>query len=362
MMRTRSGVQIELQNETPQVSIIVATRNRPKLLARALNSILAQTLQEFEVLIVDDGSDPEDVDQYEQIIRSLDGRFSFLRPSAPGTPGTGPATARNRGVSKARGEYVAFLDDDDTWILSDHLEVAVRSMQQGGADYYFTSLHCELNGPKSVHWEPNSELLMKGKQVFNNPPVYEVAPLVFADMCRHAGVHLNVTVGRRNDFAAIGGFVDGMWYNEDTNMMLRLADNASRILFRPDRAATYQLPQGNSVVSSLSSSNKKTQGLFSAKHARLSCNNKRFKRSARSREAWVLRDLSLDALEKGWPGEAVRLALESAVVFFTLGSCLFVGRQILAGARCLLGSRKNQSHAQLTILANTFQQSGKQPT
>src|SRR4051812_34595049 len=90
----------------PVVSVIVPTRNRPGFLAEALSAIATQTLAEFEVLVVDDGSDAETVAEYDQIWSRLDERFVLLRPPVPGGGGTGPAAARNRGLRRAQGEFV----------------------------------------------------------------------------------------------------------------------------------------------------------------------------------------------------------------------------------------------------------------
>ncbi len=91
---------------TPLVSIVVPTRNRLGSLQRAVASIEAQRFRDFEVLVVDDGS--------------TDGTAAWLHAQRPeirvfATEGSGAAGARNRGLEQARGELIAFLDDDDAW-------------------------------------------------------------------------------------------------------------------------------------------------------------------------------------------------------------------------------------------------------
>lgn len=93
---------------SPRVSVIIPARNREKYLPTAIDSVLAQTLADFELIVVDDGSadkTPEIIQQYE----SQDHRVRWVRnETSLGIPG-----ARNRGISEARGEYCASLDSDD---------------------------------------------------------------------------------------------------------------------------------------------------------------------------------------------------------------------------------------------------------
>ncbi len=89
----------------PLISVVVCTRDRPALLARALASVLGQDRDDFEVIVVDDGSSPP----------GHRGRVRLVR-----TGQRGVGTARAAGLAAARGEYVAYCDDDDEW-LPNHL-------------------------------------------------------------------------------------------------------------------------------------------------------------------------------------------------------------------------------------------------
>lgn len=92
----------------PRVSVIVPTHNRVELLPRAVQSVISQTYADFEIIIVDDRSTDETP---AVIARFTDAAIRSLRNDhAPGQSG-----ARNSGIERARGEYIAFLDDDDEW-------------------------------------------------------------------------------------------------------------------------------------------------------------------------------------------------------------------------------------------------------
>jgi glycosyltransferase involved in cell wall biosynthesis len=92
----------------PKVSVIIPTHNRAKILPLAVKSVLHQTFQDFEIIIVDDASQ----DNTEEVIRGFrDNRIKYFRREMSG----GDAVARNLGIVNSEGEYLAFLDDDDEW-------------------------------------------------------------------------------------------------------------------------------------------------------------------------------------------------------------------------------------------------------
>lgn len=91
------------------VSVVIPTWNRSALLERAIRSVLNQTHSDLEVLVCDDGS----TDDTAQVVRSIgDNRVFWL----PGERSGRPAVPRNRGIVASKGEWIAFLDDDDVWL------------------------------------------------------------------------------------------------------------------------------------------------------------------------------------------------------------------------------------------------------
>ena len=93
-------------------SIIIPLYNKAPYVCKALDSVMAQTFTDFELVIVDDGSTDNSASICEEYINSLTLSFahSFIRQS-----NSGVAAARNRGVAKSQGEYLCFLDADDWW-------------------------------------------------------------------------------------------------------------------------------------------------------------------------------------------------------------------------------------------------------
>lgn len=110
----------------PLISVVIPTRNRPQLVVRAVQSALAQTLKNIEVIVAIDGSD-EATDL--ELAKINDPHLRVIRLPE----NVGGSAARNAGVAKAQGEWIAFLDDDDEWRsqkLELQLKAAVNSSQE----------------------------------------------------------------------------------------------------------------------------------------------------------------------------------------------------------------------------------------
>jgi len=105
----------------PAVSVVIPLYNKGPYIARALNSVLAQTFQDFEVIVVDDGS----TDNGAEVVR----RFDDPRIRLIQQENRGVSAARNRGVEAACAELIAFLDADDEW-LPEHLKTIRRLREE----------------------------------------------------------------------------------------------------------------------------------------------------------------------------------------------------------------------------------------
>jgi len=112
---------------SPLVSVIIPTHNRAQLLPRAIRSVLGQTYENLELIIVDDGS----TDNTPEIVKRFRApRILYLCHKVS----RGAPVARNTGIQRAKGEYIAFLDDDDEWLphkLQTQLQVLWELHQVG---------------------------------------------------------------------------------------------------------------------------------------------------------------------------------------------------------------------------------------
>jgi len=136
-----------MAENTPTVSVIIPTYNRAHLVGRAIRSVLNQTFQDFEIIVVDDGS----TDNTEEVVKSFnDPRIRYIRHEQ----NRGGSAARNTGIRAASGEYIAFLDSDDEWLpekLARQVQLLRASDETVGLVYtrvcYFDSTGKRHPGP-----------------------------------------------------------------------------------------------------------------------------------------------------------------------------------------------------------------------
>jgi glycosyltransferase involved in cell wall biosynthesis len=118
-----------------KVSVVLPTYNRPDLLPRAIDSVLNQTYRSFELIIVDDSSETNT----QQVVGEYDDcRIRYVEHKE----NQGGAAARNTGINRATGDYIAFLDDDDEWRPT-KLEKQVSAIEQQPSDVGL--VYCWMN-------------------------------------------------------------------------------------------------------------------------------------------------------------------------------------------------------------------------
>jgi glycosyltransferase involved in cell wall biosynthesis len=183
----------------PEVSVVLPTFNRWRLLSRALDSVLRQVEVDLEVLVVDDDSDDATVSF---VAAHSDPRVRLLRQES----NQGVARARNRGVAAARGEWVAFLDDDDFWAptrLRDHLQ----TITEAGASWgYGAAIAVSPIGRRRLMMPAPADEIAAGLLELNvvGPP--------------------STATVRRDLLDATGGFDDELSVIADWDLWVRLAD------------------------------------------------------------------------------------------------------------------------------------------
>jgi glycosyltransferase involved in cell wall biosynthesis len=123
----------------PEVSVVIPTHNRSSLLSVTLKSVLQQTGVDLEAIVVDDGS-AEDVSAV--VDRFQDDRIHLVRNDAA----EGVSAARNRGIERARAEWVGFVDDDDLW-APDKLRLQLDAIRRSGRCWaYGGAVKIDLRG------------------------------------------------------------------------------------------------------------------------------------------------------------------------------------------------------------------------
>ncbi len=200
-------------------SVVICTYNRAGLLKRALTSIAAQTFTDYETLIVDDGSE----DETEAVALGEFPTFHYHK-----RPHQGLGRARDFGLRTAKGQWVAFLDDDDEF-LPDHLQVRADLIAGD------PSLDMLFNGFKTIGSEQVPDLANAGKFLHVD------SPEIF-----HGGT---LCVNREKAVAA-GGFqpVYGNLYSDD---FMQVAKAANLKMHRVAERTYLYYRQQNSITGSV---------------------------------------------------------------------------------------------------------------
>ncbi|MFN8640988.1 MAG: glycosyltransferase family 2 protein [Candidatus Binatia bacterium] len=188
----------------PAVSIVLPTYQRGALVARAIGSVLAQTVTDFELLVVDDGSTD---DTAAQVARVADRRVRYLRLDV----NRGAGAARNVGIRQTRAPLLAFQDSDDEWLptkLARHLEVLATC------------------GPEvAVVYSDMRRIYRDGGERDLRSP--DVVPGVLLDPAtgfyQVCGIGIQSTVIRRECLEAVGGFDETLPALEDLELFIRLS-------------------------------------------------------------------------------------------------------------------------------------------
>jgi glycosyltransferase involved in cell wall biosynthesis len=186
-----------------EVSIIIPTYNRAKSLGAAIQSILDQTYQDFEVIIVDDCSS----DNTEAVVRGFqDQRISYVRHSE----NRGSGCARNTGIKRAKGHFIAFQDSDDIWLpskLMKQIEAMSKASNEVGVVY---------TGYIRIE---------SGVEKYNPPScVDEKQGNIYGQLLKGNFVGTAMVLVRKDCFEEVGLFDEEIYnYGEDWELWLRVA-------------------------------------------------------------------------------------------------------------------------------------------
>jgi glycosyltransferase involved in cell wall biosynthesis len=200
------------------ISVVISTYQRPDACERALRSVLNQTEPPLEVLVCDNGSTDETEARMHGWERR-DERVSYLR--MPRNSGT-PATTRNLGIEHARGDWIAFLDDDDKWFPA-KLAKQRAMLAAEGADAIATNA---LRGDGSAY-SPDA------------PPIWRPTRL---DVLKANPMIMSSVLVRRELLRSVGGFPTDVRSKgfEDYAAWLELAGRGARFLVLGDALVCYE--------------------------------------------------------------------------------------------------------------------------
>jgi glycosyltransferase involved in cell wall biosynthesis len=218
---------------TPLFSIVIPAYKAADYIADALTSVRGQTTDDYEIIVVNDGS--PDTDQLEKELQPYLADIIYIKRA-----NGGPAAARNSGIRAARGEYVAFLDSDDQWIPTHlaQMRQLLRSdptldLMYGDAVNFGDAAH---EGATTMEANPS-----EGRATFES--------LV---LCKCTVVGSTV-VARRQALVDAGLFDENLMQAEDFELWARLAYRGGRIDYTRNVHARRRIHKGNLTSDSIGS-------------------------------------------------------------------------------------------------------------
>jgi len=187
----------------PLISVIIPTFNRAHCINLAIESVFTQTISNWELIIVDDGS----TDRTPEVLAKYGDKIRAIRQT-----NSGPSAARNLGARSATGDFLAFLDSDDMW-LPQKLEEQLRLMSN--QDVIFSA----------TNWRGKGET--SGITAFDSLPFKETwvceQPPEFVSRIGGHNIMLSSWMVRREVLLALGGFDSTLDLAEDNQLLFRLS-------------------------------------------------------------------------------------------------------------------------------------------
>lgn len=188
-----------------KVSVIIPFYNRDKTVIRAIESVLNQTYKCFEIILIDDGSDLK----YSQNVESfLSSKKHEINIQYVRQENSGPSKARNKGILLAKGNYIAFLDSDDTW-LENKIERQVEFMIKYNIDLLGCNLYIDSKN-KINKFNFTKETLKK---------------LSFKEMLFKHYISTPAAIAKKSVLLDVGMFPEEQRYAEDIFMFTKIARN-----------------------------------------------------------------------------------------------------------------------------------------
>lgn len=244
----------------PLFSVLMPTRNRAALFVEALASVLGQLYRDLEVVVIDDGSGEADAARCRALC-AADERVRLVALPRR-SRGHGQSYALNEGAEAARGRFLCFLDDDDSWTDPGHLARVAGLLAHAAPlpELILCNQHAFRAGVplgRTVWIEDLEGRLNRAPDALG---AYTVTPEELLACQAHC--HVNTTIVRRDFYLDLGGLDEGLRYECDREFYLRAIDRAALIRFLPPVVARHNVPDPKAGASMSTAESELSRRLY----------------------------------------------------------------------------------------------------
>jgi len=219
------------QGPHSDTTVVMALFNGGELTRVAVESVLSQTRPPRELIIVDDGSTDDSVAIVERFLKT---RASSVPVRFISQPNSGQGAARNAGVAAATSEFIAFIDQDDTW-PHDHIEVLSEHLMKGARLGWVYSDFCQIDREGAV---VRRSVLAETK--YSHP-----ADNVLSFLGQDLFMLPSASLIRTQAFTSAGGFDTQFRGYEDDDLFISMLDDGWAFAFEPRPVTNYRVHSGN---------------------------------------------------------------------------------------------------------------------
>lgn len=207
----------------PLISVVIPAYNTRETIAEAIDSVLTQSYNNLEIIVVDDGS-PDDVATH--VEQKYGSKVQLIRQQNVGLAG-----ARNTGIQAAKGEYVAFLDSDDAWLPNKLAEQVKQISKHPDGTVFYSNCYFWENGKRTKQWIDTHN---QGNDLITRQLIR-----------REIMIPVLTTVVKKSALMEVGHFNQKLREVEDYDLWLRLAIQGATFYGLTKPLALYRInPQG----------------------------------------------------------------------------------------------------------------------
>ncbi|MFC7321844.1 glycosyltransferase family 2 protein [Halobacillus campisalis] len=219
-------------NNEDLISVIIPTRNRVNLLKVAIESVLNQTYENLELFIIDEASN----DSTPEYLRSIeDPRVKIITHEQP----KGGNIARNNGLKQSKGNYIAFLDDDDVWAKRKlELQLEIMNQRPSVGIVSCNNFYLDENDDIAGYRNRGNDKLFESQQALEK--------MLLGNFIGGASFPLL----RRSHLEKLGGFQEDLKSAQETNLFLRIIDCGADVFILKEPLLLYRIHSNNRISDS----------------------------------------------------------------------------------------------------------------